>query len=333
MSTIHSIRATAFVLAAVALPTALRAQVPYATTVVASDTNGGAGGGIFNPGNALGAPQGPTHVHSLGNGGFLTLGFAQPIVNAPGADFLVGENAFLLAGSWWQTFAEVMFVEVSSDGVVFARFPARYFGPPVAPGPFGTVPTGTYAGLAGQTPVQLGAADPQDVASAGGDAFDLADLAGDPLVLGSQVDLGAITHVRLVDVQSGIALDSTGVPIFDPGSGSADVDAITVIHPAGTPLANHPNVELTIATDGTITLRLEHPAGWQQLDFTSLRAQLLGIPVDAFGLLGAFSVQTIDATGFTLVQPVPLPGIVFTMAFSLRDLQGNRAGQQRTRPF
>lgn len=320
-------------LAACAFSAAARAQVPFAATVVASNTNGGAGGGIFNPTHALGAPMGPTHVHSLGNAGFLTLGFAQPIVDAPGADFLVGENPFLLSGAWWQTFAEVMFVEVSSDGVVFARFPARYFGPATAPGPFGTVPTGTYAGLAGQTPVNVGAADPQDVASAGGDAFDLADLANDPLVLTNQVDLGAITQVRLVDVVSGTSLDATGAPIFDPGSGSADVDAITVIHAAGTPLTNHPNVALTIATDGTMTLRIEHPGGWQQLDFASLRAQLLGVPVDAFGLLGAFGVQAIDATGFTLVQPIPLPGIPFTLAFSLRDLQGNRAGQQRTRPF
>ncbi len=322
------------VVAAAALGAA--AQAPFATQVVASNTNGNAGGGIFQPANALGAPQGPLHVHSLGSAGSLTLGFATAITDAPGADFLVGENVFLHASAWWQAFAEVMFVEVSSDGATFCRFPSRYFGAPLPPGPFGTIAVGSYSGLAGQTPVWSAAVgvDALDVASAGGDAFDLVDLANEPAVLAGLVDLGAITQVRLVDVVSGQALDSTGVPILDPGSGSADVDAVTVIHPAGTPLASHPNVALTIAVDGTIVLRVEHPAGWQQLDVASVRAALFGIPVDAGGLLAAFSVQAVDATGFTLVQPVPLPpGLPFTLSVSLRDLQGLRAGQQRTRPL
>jgi hypothetical protein len=206
----------------------------------------------------------------------------------------------------------------------------------VAPGPFGTVATGSYSGLAGQTPVwaTVPGVDAQDVATAGGDAFDLADLANEPPVLAALVDLAAITHVRLVDVPSGQALDSTGVPILDPGSGSADVDAVTVIHPQGTPVASHPGVALTIHVDGTIVLRVEHPAGWQQLDPASVRAALFGVPVDAAGLLSAFTVQAVDATGFTLVQPVPLPaGLAFTLSVSLRDLQGHHSGQQRTRPL
>ena len=324
-------------LAASAAVTGLLAQSPFATHVVAANTNGNAGGGIFQPANALGAPQGGLlHVHSLGVAGSLTLGFATPITDAPGADFLVAENVFLHAGAFWQAFAEVMFVEVSSDGVSFARFPSRYFGAAVAPGPLGTIATGSYAGLAGQTPVwaTVPGVDAQDVASAGGDAFDLADLAAHPLVLAQAVDLAAITQVRLVDVVSGQALDSTGVPILDPGAGSADVDAVTVIHPAGTPLASHPSVALAIQVDGTITLRVEHPGGWQQLDPTSVRAALFGIPVDAAGLLAAFTVTAVDATGFTFVQPQPLPaGLPFTLSVSLRDLQGNRSGQQRTRPL
>jgi hypothetical protein len=329
MSTPSTIAAHALALAA-----ALPAQAPFATQVIASNTNGNAGGGIFVPANALGAPQGALHVHSLGIGGSLTLAFAGGIGDAPGADFLVAENAFLHASAWWQVFAEVMFVEVSSDGVHFCRFPSRYFGPSTPPGALGTIATGSYAGLAGQTPVWLGpGVDPQDVASAGGDAFDLADLANEPPVQLGLVDLSAITQVRLVDVPSGLALDSTGVPILDPGGGSADVDAVTVIHAAGPPPASHPDVALQIAADGTIVLRLEHPAGWQQLDPTSLRAALFGVPVDGNGLLSAFTVQQVDATGFTLVQPLPLPpGLPFTLSVSLRDLQGQHSGQQRTRP-
>ncbi len=313
----------------------LLAQSVFATQVISSNTNGGAGGGIFNPSNALGAPGGATNVHSLGIAGDLTLGFAVPITNGPGADLIISENPFRLAGTWWQTFAETAFVEVSSDGVAFARFPSRYFGPPVPPGPFGTVAVGAYAGLAGQTPVlaTTPGADPQDVVEAGGDAFDLEDLASHPLVLAGAVDLQAIVAVRTVDVVSGVSLDSAATPILDAGSGSADIDAVTVIHQAGAVAAGTPRVDLTIAIDGTMVLRIEDPNGWQDLDPATLRAALFGIPVDALGLLAAFQLQSADPLGFTLLQPFPLPqSLLFTIAFSVKDLQGNRSGQSRTRP-
>ena len=318
-----------------AVSTPLAAQSFFATQALGSNTNANAGGGIFNPGNALGAPQGALHVHSLGIGGDLTLGFAGPITDGPGADLIVGENPFRVTPGGWSTFAEMMFVEVSSDGVHFARFPSRYFGAPAQPGPFGVVTVGTYAGLAGQTPVlaTLPGVDARDVVDAGGDAFDLADLAGDPLVLLGLVNVQAIAQVRLVDVVSGQSLDSRGTPIFDPGSGSADVDAVTVIHQQGLTAANGPRVSLTVQIDGTAALRIEDPDGWQDLDPASLRAALFGMPVDAFGLLAAFQLQQADGLGFTLVQPVPLPGsLLFTVAFSLKDFAGNRSGQTRSRP-
>jgi hypothetical protein len=313
----------------------ISAQSIFATQVLGSNTNGNAGGGVFNPSNALGAPLGSTHVHSLGIAGDLTLGFAVPITNGPGADLIVSENPFSLAGSWWQSFAEVMFVEVTSDGVHFVRFPSRYFGPATQPGPFGLVPIGSYSGLAGQHPVLATSptADPQDVVEAGGDAFDLADLAAEPPVLLGLVNLQAITQVRLVDVVSGVSLDSIGAPIFDPGSGSADVDAVTAIHQQGLLAAGTPRIDLTVAIDGTMTLRIEDPDGWQDLDPASLRGALFGIPVDAGGLLGAFQVQAADPLGFTLVQPTPLPpGLLFTIALSVKDFAGHRSGQSRTRP-
>jgi hypothetical protein len=313
----------------------LAAQTPFATQVISVQTNGGAGGGIFQPTNALGAPGGAVDVHSLGIAGQLTVGFAAPITNGPGSDLLVGENPFRLAGSWWQTFAEVMFVEVSSDGVQFARFPARYLGDPVQPGPFGTVGVGNYANLAGQHPVlaDMPNVDPLDVVDAGGDAFDLQDLAAHPLVTSGAVNLGAITQVRLVDVVSGSSLDANAQPIFDAGSGSADVDAVTALHQVGSLGAGTPRVDLTILADGTMTLRLEDPNGWQDIDVASLRAALFGIPVDAAALLGGFVVQSVDALGFTLVQPVPLPPeLRFTLSFALKDLGGQRSGHSRARP-
>jgi hypothetical protein len=333
MNAISSFVATALLGLAVSSP--LVAQSFFATQVLGSNTNGGAGGGVFQPTNALGAPQGSSAVHSLGLAGDLTLGFAVPITNGPGVDFLVGENPFRLSSVWWQSFAEMMFVEVSSDGVNFVRFPSRYYGPPTQPGAFGTVPVGVYSGLAGQTPVLSTdpSVDARDVASAGGDAFDLQDLSTDPLVLSGLVNIAAITAVRLVDVVSGTSLDSSGVAIFDPGSGSADVDHVTAIHQQGQVAVGCPNIELSVQIDGSMLLRIEDPDGFGDLDPATFNAALFGIPVDAGNMLSGFFVQSIDATGFTLVQPFPLPPeLLFTLSFSVKDMQGNRSGQSRSRP-
>ncbi|MCR9247686.1 MAG: hypothetical protein NXI31_21885 [bacterium] len=327
--------AGAIALAAAISPFAAAQGSMFATQVIASNTNGNAGGGIFLPSNALGAPAGTAHVHSLGIAGDLTLGFSVPIVDGPGADFIVSENAFRLASNALATFAEVVFVEVSSDGVHFARFPSRYFGPTQQPGPFGTVPVGSYSGLAGQTPVlaTTPGADPRDVVEAGGDAFDLADLSADPLVQTGLVDLMAIDQVRLVDVVSGQSLDSLGMPIFDPGAGSADIDAVTAIHQLGSVASNGPRVTMDIRVDGTVTLRFEDPDGWTDIDPGTLRAAAVGIPIGAGGLLGGMTLQQADATGFTLVQNVPLPpSLLFTLSFSVKDRAGNRSGITRTRP-
>lgn len=66
------------------------------------------------PNDALGIPSGP--VVSLGDGGSAILTFANPIVDGPGFDFAVFEN-----GS--TAYLELAFVEISSDGVHYFRFP------------------------------------------------------------------------------------------------------------------------------------------------------------------------------------------------------------------
>ena len=182
-----------------ASPIAL-AQSRHATRVIAHQQGSG-GSGAFDPTQALGAPtgggigSGSTAVHSLGIGGSLTLGFDPQtlIADGPGADFLVAENAFQ-SGPLGQTFLELAFVEVSSNGVDFARFPAHYFGPQRDPGPFGTLSIAVVDGLAGVTPVDAGSSalptpDPLDVVEAGGDAFDLAVLATHVLVQQGRLDL------------------------------------------------------------------------------------------------------------------------------------------------
>src|SRR5688572_19770471 len=57
-------------------------------------------------------------VVSLGDGGSITLQFNYPIKNDSGWDFAVFENTFL------DTFLELAFVEVSTDGNYFVRFAA-----------------------------------------------------------------------------------------------------------------------------------------------------------------------------------------------------------------
>jgi hypothetical protein len=311
----------------------LFAQSPFATRVVAFDDKGRAGGGIFAPQNALGAPRGTFDVHSLGIGGSLTLGFDVVITDGPGADLLIAENPFLTGGIG-ESFAETMFVEVASNGSDFARVPSRYGGPDVSPGPFGVAQIGWYAGLAGAMPVRAGAADPQDVVGAGGDAIDLADLRDHPLVVAGRVDLTAITQVRLVDVVDGVDRDSAGRVLRDAGGGSADVDAVTAVQHRGNQDPRGPRIGLEIPADGDWRLRIEDPDGLGDLDPASWKVALFGIPVSPVVLLQLAQVTDVTATGFTLRLGFPLPaGMPWPMACSIKDRAGNRSGAMRTRPL
>ena len=149
----------------------------------------------------------------LGNGGTITLFFPLPIRDATGADFAVFENALS------DYFLELAFVEVSSNGTNFFRFPTASLTPgPV--GAFGDVYPDEIDGFAGKYKQGYGT------------PFDLATLAASPLL-----DKQNIRYVRIVDIiGSGATKDSStpGRPIYDPtptiGSGGFDLDAIGVIH-------------------------------------------------------------------------------------------------------
>ena len=72
------------------------------------------------PTHTLGAATGdPADTFSLGDGGSISLGFSGGIWDGPGDDLVVYENGFFSVEG---LFAEFAFVEVSSDGVHFARF-------------------------------------------------------------------------------------------------------------------------------------------------------------------------------------------------------------------
>ena len=107
-----------------------------------------------------------------------------------------------------------------------------------------TVPWGTYANLLGHVPVLANVTtntiDPFDPVVAGGDALDLATLALDPLVVGGLLDLAAVRYVRFVDVAHDSGLDAFGNTIFynSGATGTADVDAVAVIHHTGNTTAS-----------------------------------------------------------------------------------------------
>ena len=172
-------------------------------------------------------PLGPPGDHldtvSLGDGGSITVTFAAPIRNGPGADFAVFENTFEsgLTGG----FAELGFVDVSSDGVNFFRFaPVSLTQTATQVATFGTLDPTEIHNLAGKHTVDTGT------------PFDLAELASASALL----DVGRVTHVRITDVVGSInplhaRLDSLGNVINDPyttpfATGGFDLNAVGVIN-------------------------------------------------------------------------------------------------------
>lgn len=198
-----------------------------------------------NPSNSLGpvggglVSLGDLDATQIADGvapGSITLSFNIPIVNGPGADFAVFENA----GTFFDNpyiFAELAYVEVSTDGQSFVRFPSTSLN--IEPDDNGvldpnelTVPFGRdFAGIDTTNVHNLAGAHPEEV----GTPFDLSDLAGLPEVQQALVDLNNIRYVRLVDIPgNGAFLDSHGNPILDTwlttGSGGLDLDAVGVIN-------------------------------------------------------------------------------------------------------
>ncbi len=164
-------------------------------------------------------------IVSLGDGGVATVTFAKPIKNGPGFDFAVFENGFidqtLKPGT---AFLELAFVEVSSDGVNFFRFPAVSNNDTVAQlDAFEGIDAAKVNNLAGKYIANFGT------------PFDLADL-----MHLSAIDVNQITHVRVIDVVGSlsddfVSRDSRGIKINDPwptpfAQSGFDLDAIGVIH-------------------------------------------------------------------------------------------------------
>ena len=153
-------------------------------------------------------------------------------------------------------------------------------------------------------------------------------------VLSGAVDLQDIRQVRLVDVRDGIDRDSRGVLIYDPGSGSADIDAVTAIHDTASVSASGPSVDVTVPSDGAFEISIHDPDGWQDLDPASLRVALWGVEVRFVDLMALMYPTQITATGFTLKLRGTLPtGFAIRVSASVRDLSGHRSGDARSRPL
>lgn len=191
----------------------------------------GTSGALANAGadtSAIGASNGS--IVSLGDGGTATLTFAKAITNGSGFDFAIFENGFA-SNQTGKAFLELAFVEVSSDGVNFFRFPshnqypADYVqnAPDMGGSGYASMDASYLNNFAGK------------YTSGFGTPFDLSDLPDTPLLNKAQ-----ITHVKIVDVvgtniDGYRTFDSFGNVAIDPfptpfGSSGFDLDAVGVIN-------------------------------------------------------------------------------------------------------
>lgn len=210
-------------------------------------------------------------IVSLGDGGEAILEFPNPIKDGPSWDFAVFENSF--NGS----FLELAFVEVSSDGKNFFRFPAESLTDTnMISNGFDVLFPENLNNLAGKYPAGFGT------------PFDLNEMTG---IAGLNID--NITHVKLIDVIGAAdptfcTRDIKGRKVRDPwptpfSSSGFDLDAVGVIHQAPTSISENLSVDqptLLIfpqpATD-MLKVRLTGFAGKKPLDYTlcSLTGQVL----------------------------------------------------------
>lgn len=181
---------------------------PFVTGVVSFTPGPCAGfGASAMPGIVEGPPvgggtsQGSTDVVSLGVGGTIVVSFApNAIVDGPGVDFVVFENAFDTGNT---VFAEPGEVSVSDDGTTWSTYPCTATS--------GNPPYGSCAGWHPVLSAPTNTISPLDYPACGGDGFDLADL--------------GVTHARYVRV-----VDHSGETCTTGNTTGFDLDAIAIIH-------------------------------------------------------------------------------------------------------
>ena len=173
-------------------------------------------------------------IVSLGDGGSALLTFELPIRNGEGPDFAVFENDN--NGG----FLELAFVEVSSDGEHFVRFPATSLTQTETQvGTFGIMDPTFINNLAGK--FQIGYGTP----------FDLEELRDNP-----EINIDSIVYVRIVDAIGTInpqyaTYDAYGHIVNDPwptpfASCGFDLSGVGVIHQKTVGIEDHDVTHITV---------------------------------------------------------------------------------------
>lgn len=158
---------------------------------------------VTGPPAGTGTESGSLDVVSLGIGGEVVVSFEpNGIVDGPGVDFIVFENAFV-AGT--QPYADLAEVSVSEDGSTWTDFPCT---------PGTSAPYGTCAGWHPVYSAPSSNISPIDPEKAGGDPYDLASV--------------GITKARFVRIRDKGTATCGGQP--KPTNLGFDLDAIAIIH-------------------------------------------------------------------------------------------------------
>ncbi len=181
--------------------------------------------GYDNPNKAFGYATGDNNsIVSLGDilpwnpssSGEITLIFGDPLAagdpnhirDVNGYDFVVFENSFFSLGGD-DIFAELGYVEVSSDGVNFIRFDSVSLTAGSVNG-FGFLDASDVFNLAGKHINSYGICT--------GTGFDLAELAGHDNVISGLIDLDDICYVKIVDIAGSGDLFDTAMNFTDPAT-------------------------------------------------------------------------------------------------------------------
>ncbi len=249
---------------------------------------------------------GENGVVSLGDGGSATLSFSDPIKDGQGWDFAIFENGFS------DTFLELAFVEVSSDGLNFFRFPATSLThDSVQVDGFGNLDATKIDNLAGKFRANYGT------------PFDLNQLKN---IQG--LDINSVTHIRIIDVIGSLTkefatYDFYGHPINDPwntpyASGGFDLDAVGVIHSAFSaqstenfvnfrvypnPAIDYLEVEFDSQQIFDCNIRIYSEFG-KQIVSKVLKSTVSNDIIDVSGFANGLYIMTITGENFKLFQKI-----------------------------
>ena len=257
----------------------------WATEVVSYEPAPGLDVQWTEPSNALGAVTGDgLDIVSLGDlnqeqidqgipPGQITLYFDEPICQVKGYDFVIFENGFtsdvsLETGSIaGQMFAELGYVEVSSNGVDFVRFSAvSLTAEPV--GSYGTIEISNVYNLAGK--------HPNTYSMCTGTPFDLWEITDDPKVVSGLVDINDIRYVRIVDI---------------PGNGDFYDEATKHINPN-----TWPDLDSYKSTHPIYDVWLTYGSGGFDLEAVGvLKEQQLSADIDLNGIVDELDLALLES--------------------------------------